>query len=129
VYRTPVRKKNLQALLTGTLATTVHVGPLRFCEVFLKDNTYPSEQQQQLKEVMGEMLLLAKVGVQINAGLISSEQVPFQEMLEDKLQSAMTFFQQHFAGSLRWNEISSTIEEKAKLLQQQANDLERKLKQ
>ncbi len=41
----------------------------------------------------------------------------------------MTYFQQHFAGSLRWNEISSTIEEKAKQIQQQADELEKKLKQ
>lgn len=42
---------------------------------------------------MAETLLLAKVGLQINAGIIGPEQLPFQEMLESKFQTAMQLFQ------------------------------------
>jgi len=116
IHSNPVRKNNLQAILTGTLATTVHVGPLKFCEVFLNNANYDHELQLQLRETMAECLLLAKVGLRINAGIIGPEQLPFQEMLESKFQLAMKEFAEKYAGSLKWSKLHSSIQEKEKKL-------------
>jgi len=113
VYSNPVRKNNLQALLTGTLATTVHVGPLKFCEVFLTDE-YDPTLQNQLRGIMAECLLLSKLGLQINASIIGPEQLPFQEMLESKYQTTSQIFQEKYAGSLKLSKVHVMINEKEK---------------
>lgn len=71
----------------------VHAGPLKFCETFLGTKDHPEHFQRQLCEAMSELLDLAKAGLQINAGLIRTEQLPLQEMLEDKWQTMSAQFQ------------------------------------
>eukprot|EP00027_Filamoeba_sp_ATCC50430_P006902 CAMPEP_0168562256 /NCGR_PEP_ID=MMETSP0413-20121227/12026_1 /TAXON_ID=136452 /ORGANISM="Filamoeba nolandi, Strain NC-AS-23-1" /LENGTH=1688 /DNA_ID=CAMNT_0008593671 /DNA_START=186 /DNA_END=5252 /DNA_ORIENTATION=+ len=127
VYCTPVRKNNLQALLTGTLATTVNVGPLRFCEVFIGNANYSSDLQDKLRDAMAEVLLLSKAALQINERIIGPEQLPFQAMLEDKFQSTMQIFKTKFAGNVNWTRIASTIQQRELKAKQQANELEKKL--
>jgi len=128
VFTSPVRKNNLQALLTGTLATTVHVGPLKFCEVFLNNSSYSVESRDVLRDSMAELLMLAKAGLQINAGIIGSEQLAFHEMLENKFHSAMQTFQESHAGSVRWAKINSAMQENEKRARQDKTDFEKKIK-
>ncbi|PRP79944.1 hypothetical protein PROFUN_05920 [Planoprotostelium fungivorum] len=100
IYSDPPSKNKLQSLLTGTLATTVHVGPMKFCEVFLGEGTVASEDHQNnLREIMGEVLLLAKSGLEINSRIITSEQIPFHNMLDDKYQVIMNTFVSRYDGN------------------------------
>jgi len=128
VYCTPVRKNNLQALLTGTLATTVHAGPMKFCEVFLVGNEYPEEHQNKLRTLMAELFLLAKAALKINASLIGVEQANFQEMLEEKFRDTMDTFQQKYAMEFQWNKLSSSMQANEKKVRLEAVEFERKLK-
>jgi len=109
VYCSPVRKNNLQALLTGTLATTVHVGPLKFCECFLESKEFEVHLQNQLRERMAEMLLLAKRALQINAAIISAKQLTLQEVLEEKFATIMQTFKDKYQGEINWTKISAVI--------------------
>eukprot|EP01117_Protostelium_nocturnum_P015724 TRINITY_DN611_c0_g1_i2.p1 TRINITY_DN611_c0_g1~~TRINITY_DN611_c0_g1_i2.p1 ORF type:complete len:1956 (-),score=658.81 TRINITY_DN611_c0_g1_i2:97-5964(-) len=129
VYATPPRKNVLQALLTGTLATTVHAGPMKFCEVFLgeEQQEYPEKLKDQLREVMGEVLLLAKVGLEINEGIIGPEQIPFHDMLQDKFGSTMDVFQTKYKGASVWQKVSQSIEVQEKQARQQAKVKQDKL--
>jgi len=134
LYCNPIRKNNLQALLTGTLAAAVNVGPLKLCEVFLGPNAnpagaslYPVDKQEYLRESLAECFLLAKVGVQLNAGIIGPEQLQLQDMLENKMQSIMTEFTDKYGSNIKWNKLQDRIQESERKAVQQAADLAQKL--
>lgn len=70
----------------------VHVGPLKFCEVFLSETSEDNARdpkmaafRAQLRACMSELLSLAKEAVKINATIIGPEQLNFHQMLEQKL--------------------------------------------
>jgi hypothetical protein len=90
--------------------TAVHVGPLKYCEVFLGPNAnYDPKLQDKLREAMGLVLLLAKTGLQINESIIGPDQIAFQAMLDDKLQHITQEFQDNYAPAGLLNKLASNI--------------------
>jgi len=77
---------------------------------------------------MAEVLLLAKLGLQINAQIIGPEQLAFQEMLEDKYRKLMDMFQKRYAKSLSWSKLNANIEEREAKTRKKATELDRKLR-
>jgi len=91
------------------LATTVHVGPLKFCECFLESKEFNVNLQNELRTCMAEMLLLAKKALQINAGIINTKQVPLQDILEEKYSNLLQTFNEKYLGDLHWDKISVSM--------------------
>ncbi len=73
---------------------------MRICEVFLGKNakddleeespttsSYPAEQLALLKEKMTDFIKLCGFAIKLNKSLISSEHLPFQEMVEKKYEA------------------------------------------
>jgi len=123
-----IRKNNLQSLLTGTLATTVNVGPMKFCDVFLNKSDYEPQFQQKLKEVMAQMLVISEVGLKENAKIISKEQLLFQAMLESKYQEISKMFKENYGVGIDWQKITQEMILRQKIAKEYNQVQERKLK-
>eukprot|EP01118_Nematostelium_gracile_P006071 TRINITY_DN1944_c0_g1_i1.p2 TRINITY_DN1944_c0_g1~~TRINITY_DN1944_c0_g1_i1.p2 ORF type:complete len:241 (-),score=78.45 TRINITY_DN1944_c0_g1_i1:951-1673(-) len=122
VNSNPPRRNNLQAILQGTLATTVHVGPLKFCEVFLTNahENFPPEEQTELRERMAEMLLFAERALALNSSIIvNTNQLPLQEVLEEKYNNILTTWTEKYQGDTDMSALRKKVFNKDKATKNQ----------
>ncbi|XP_050675442.1 dedicator of cytokinesis protein 9-like isoform X2 [Leptidea sinapis] len=77
--------KKLQLRLQGSVYVQVNAGPIAYANAFL-DSTlapmYPDDLVDKLKATFKEFLTVCYAALQLNARLISSDQVSYQEALE-----------------------------------------------
>ncbi|XP_026329927.1 dedicator of cytokinesis protein 9 isoform X2 [Hyposmocoma kahamanoa] len=77
--------KKLQLRLQGSVCVQVNAGPLAYANAFLDPalaQMYPDEMVDKLKSIFKEFLLVCHSALQLNAKLISSDQVSYHEALE-----------------------------------------------
>ncbi|XP_072936312.1 dedicator of cytokinesis protein 9 [Epargyreus clarus] len=77
--------KKLQLRLQGSVCVQVNAGPLAYANAFLDPTLapmYPDEMVEKLKTVFKDFLTICHSALQLNAKLISSDQVSYQEALE-----------------------------------------------
>lgn len=78
--------KKLQLRLQGSVCVQVNAGPLAYASAFLDpalSTMYPDDVVRRLKTVFKEFLKVCHTALQINSKLISSDQLNYQEVLED----------------------------------------------
>ncbi len=108
--------------------SAVHVGPMKFAEVFLSAQAnYEPALQEKLREAMAELLLMSEMAVKMNRGIIGPEQLPFQKMLEQKFNEVLKMFQEKYGGGLSWNKVAQGIHEKEQKARASNNSQEKKL--
>ncbi|XP_050362245.1 dedicator of cytokinesis protein 9 [Nymphalis io] len=77
--------KKLQLRLQGSICVQVNAGPLAYANAFLDPTLapmYPDDMVDKLKAIFKEFLTVCHAALQLNAKLISSDQVTYQEALE-----------------------------------------------
>ncbi|XP_061379186.1 dedicator of cytokinesis protein 9 isoform X2 [Danaus plexippus] len=77
--------KKLQLRLQGSICVQVNAGPLAYANAFLDPTLapmYPDDMVEKLKATFKEFLTVCHAALQLNAKLISSDQVTYQEALE-----------------------------------------------
>ncbi|KPI93946.1 Dedicator of cytokinesis protein 9 [Papilio xuthus] len=77
--------KKLQLRLQGSVCVQVNAGPLAYANAFLDPTLaqmYPDELVDKLKSTFKEFLTVCHSALQLNAKLISSDQVSYHEALE-----------------------------------------------
>ncbi|XP_013200563.1 dedicator of cytokinesis protein 9 isoform X1 [Amyelois transitella] len=77
--------KKLQLRLQGSVCVQVNAGPLAYANAFLDPTLapmYPDELVDKLKTTFKEFLTICHSALQLNAKLISSDQVTYHEALE-----------------------------------------------
>ncbi|XP_052757821.1 dedicator of cytokinesis protein 9 isoform X1 [Galleria mellonella] len=77
--------KKLQLRLQGSICVQVNAGPLAYANAFLDPTLapmYPDELVDKLKATFKEFLTICHSALQLNAKLISSDQVTYHEALE-----------------------------------------------
>ncbi|XP_049871737.1 dedicator of cytokinesis protein 9 [Pectinophora gossypiella] len=77
--------KKLQLRLQGSVCVQVNAGPLAYANAFLDPTLaqmYPEEMVDKLKAIFKEFLTICHSALQLNAKLISSDQVSYHEALE-----------------------------------------------
>eukprot|EP01114_Cavostelium_apophysatum_P015137 TRINITY_DN4064_c0_g1_i2.p1 TRINITY_DN4064_c0_g1~~TRINITY_DN4064_c0_g1_i2.p1 ORF type:complete len:1824 (-),score=558.97 TRINITY_DN4064_c0_g1_i2:115-5586(-) len=81
--------KTLQMALQGTLLAQVNAGPLEVCRVFLGDNMtrYDKKHVEQLTTAMTNFVKALGQALEVNQGLIKSDQVILQRELESALRN------------------------------------------
>ncbi|CAH0700754.1 unnamed protein product [Spodoptera exigua] len=77
--------KKLQLRLQGSVCVQVNAGPLAYANAFLDPTLapmYPDDMVEKLKSIFKEFLTVCHAALQLNAKLISSDQVSYHEALE-----------------------------------------------
>ncbi|XP_026738501.1 dedicator of cytokinesis protein 9 isoform X2 [Trichoplusia ni] len=77
--------KKLQLRLQGSICVQVNAGPLAYANAFLDPTLspmYPDDMVDKLKAIFKEFLTVCHSALQLNAKLISSDQVSYHEALE-----------------------------------------------
>ncbi|KAI5632819.1 dock-like domain-containing protein [Phthorimaea operculella] len=77
--------KKLQLRLQGSVCVQVNAGPLAYANAFLDPTLaqmYPEDMVDKLKATFKEFLTICHSALQLNAKLISSDQVTYHEALE-----------------------------------------------
>ncbi|CAH0603294.1 unnamed protein product [Chrysodeixis includens] len=77
--------KKLQLRLQGSICVQVNAGPLAYANAFLDPTLspmYPDDMVDKLKAIFKEFLTVCHAALQLNAKLISSDQVSYHEALE-----------------------------------------------
>ncbi|ELR23198.1 DOCK family protein [Acanthamoeba castellanii str. Neff] len=88
----PPRLNALHSVIQGSVVTMVNEGPLKICETFLPpgaidpDTGKPYDPQliAHLKEHMSAFVRMCGFAIRLSKSLISSEHIPFQNMVETK---------------------------------------------
>ncbi|CAG4968488.1 unnamed protein product [Colias eurytheme] len=108
--------KRLQLRLQGSVCVQVNAGPIAYANAFLDAalaHMYPDELVDKLKATFREFLTVCHAALQLNAKLISSDQVSYQEALEAnyyKLSDSLsTFLGQPLQDILVNGNLSTTV--------------------
>jgi len=88
----PPRMNALHSVIQGSVVTMVNEGPLKICETFLSpgaidpDTNKPYDPRliAALKENMSSFVRLCGFAIRMSQRIISSEHIPFQNMVESK---------------------------------------------
>lgn len=86
----PIDLKKLQLRLQGSVAVTVNAGPLAYASAFLDpklSNKYPEEKVEELKKMFIDFNNICYTALQINGGIISSDQKEYHLALNENYQS------------------------------------------
>ncbi|KAI9144507.1 hypothetical protein BKA69DRAFT_1122349 [Paraphysoderma sedebokerense] len=86
----PTNVKNLQMVLSGSVRTQVNSGPMEIANTFLNEDSlatldiqYSPKQVEILRTAFKTFLRLCSVGLTLNRRLIGSDQVEYQEDMEE----------------------------------------------
>eukprot|EP01087_Luapelamoeba_hula_P015415 TRINITY_DN4603_c0_g1_i1.p1 TRINITY_DN4603_c0_g1~~TRINITY_DN4603_c0_g1_i1.p1 ORF type:complete len:2339 (+),score=482.98 TRINITY_DN4603_c0_g1_i1:7388-14404(+) len=89
--QSPPRLNSLQQVIQGSVVAMVNEGPLKICEIFLKDSSvdhkgepYNAQQVAYLREKMSVFVEMCDRAIKLNKSIITPEHIPFQTMVEAK---------------------------------------------
>ncbi|KAG5678742.1 hypothetical protein PVAND_008388 [Polypedilum vanderplanki] len=86
VFATTIDVKKLQLRLQGSVAVQVNAGPLAYANSFLDPKLcgkYDTEKVEDLKEVFREFIKVSYAALQVNARVISNDQVEYHNSLKE----------------------------------------------
>ncbi|GLG92417.1 Dedicator of cytokinesis protein 9 [Gryllus bimaculatus] len=89
VFSQPTDAKKLQLRLQGSVCVQVNAGPLAYAAAFLDPDQqaqFAEEKVEELKDVFREFVKICYMALQINAKLISSDQLEYQQLLRNNFQ-------------------------------------------
>jgi len=81
----PPRLKPLQQVIQGSVLPMVHEGPIKICEIFLRNSdSYNPALIEQLKKSLHIFIKMCGFAVALNKSLIGPEHIKFQQMVEQQ---------------------------------------------